>query len=68
MRADGPRRRYEGLQLDVLLCIGAETGDHATNTTGRNMANTTFYLPVPRARRRCRCGSHLCAETSHTAD
>ena len=29
MRAKGPRRRYQSLQLDVLLCIEAETGDHA---------------------------------------
>ena len=29
MRAEEPRVRYESLQLDRLLCIEAETGDHA---------------------------------------
>jgi hypothetical protein len=42
MRVEGPRLGYESLQLDVLLCIEAKTGDHGMNTTGRNMSNTTF--------------------------
>jgi hypothetical protein len=68
MRVEGPRLGYESLQLDVLLSIEAETGDHATNTTGRIMSNTTFPTPALTCDGRCRCASHLCAETSHTAD
>jgi hypothetical protein len=69
MRIEGPRRGYQSLQLAVLLCIAAETGDHATNSTGWTVANTDILTHRSGAcDGRCRCGSPLCAETSRTAD
>lgn len=68
MRVEGPRRGYQSLQLCILLCTEAETGDHA------NKYHWPFYVKHDICRPcwdrdgRCRCGLPSCAETSHTAD
>ena len=68
MRAEGPRPGYQSLQLRILLCTEAETGDHANKYHRLFYVKHDIWCWCGDRGGRCRCGLHLCAETSHTVD